>query len=214
MLPLSPSIGMLELMLVLVAGVSLELALTRWLTRHAPGHARRVRLWHGLGAPLLCSAVIVAAVFGAYPALFGFRAAPALPMLMDEGATLVGGLLLVAICLARLLAPLLPTALRSGLLDSMQAMGASALVFSWFASDVGAGSAHPWPGALGALSLLGLACLLPPLASGLGADLGARLDARRGGRGLEQWFGQAMGMVAVAPIVILYGYLLGMQLGM
>ncbi|MBK6660328.1 MAG: hypothetical protein IPG43_20295 [Proteobacteria bacterium] len=209
MLPLSPSTGMLELMLVLVAGVSFEL----WLARRVASRPMLTRLWLGLGAPLLRSAMIVGAVLVAYPALFGFRAAPTLATLMHEGAAR-GGLWLIALCAARLLVPLPLSSSRTGLVDALQGVGAAALLFVGFSRHVGALSASPWPGALGAMALFGLCWLLPALAAGLGHDMGARFDARRGTRGLDQWLGQAMGMVAVAPVVMLYGYLLGTQLAM
>ncbi|MCC6709781.1 MAG: hypothetical protein IT492_19685 [Gammaproteobacteria bacterium] len=213
MLPLSPSIGMLDLMAVLVAGVCLELWLTRRLARLAHDHPRMPGLWQRLGAPLWRGAVIVTAVLFAYPALFGFRAAPSFDTLMPADA-LRGGAWLLAVLLARVVAPMLLPSARPGLLDALQGMGAVALLFAWFADYLGAVSASLWPGLLGALALLGLSSLLPALAAGLGQDFGARLDARRNGKGLAQLFGHAMGMVAVAPIVILYGYLLGMQLAM
>lgn len=213
MLPLSPSTGMLELMAVLVLGVSLELWLASRLARLAHHHPRWPGLWQRLGAPLLRGAVIVAAVLFAYPALFGFRAAPSFYTLMPDD-TLRGGAWLGAVFLARLVAPMLLPSPRPGLLDAVQGMAAVALVFMWFADYLGAISASLWPGLLGALALAGLTALLPALAAGLGHDFGARLDARRNCTGLAQLFGHAMGMVAVAPIVILYGYLLGMQLAM
>ena len=115
---------------------------------------------------------------------------------------------------SRLLVPLPLSSSRTGLVDALQGVGAAALLFVGFSKHVGALSASPWPGALGAVALFGLCWLLPALAAGLGHDMGARFDARRGTRGLDQWLGQAMGMVAVAPVVMLYGYLLGTQLAM
>lgn len=214
MLPLSPSVGMLELMLVLVLGVSFELWLGGWLARLAYDNPAFPRLWDSVCAPLLRSAVIMAAVLVAYPALFGFRAAPSLMTLMPSDAAR-GGTLFGLIYLCRVLAPLVPPLrLRPGLLDAVQGMCAVAVVFAWFADYLGAVSASVWPGLLAALALCGMSMLLPALAAGLGRDFGAQLDSRYAVNGLDQLFGQTMGMVAVAPIVMFYGYLLGIQLSM
>lgn len=214
MLPLSPSVGMLELMLVLVLGVSFELWLGGRLARLVYHHPLFARVWHSVCAPLLRSAVIMAAVLSAYPALFGFRAAPSLMSLMPSEAAR-GGTLLGLVYLCRVVAPLVPPLrLRPGLLDAVQGMCAVAVVFAWFADYLGAVSASVWPGLLAALALLGMSALLPALAAGLGRDFGAHLDSRYRVNGLDQLFAQTMGMVAVAPIVMIYGYLLGTQLGM
>ena len=214
MLPLSPSVGMLELMLVLVLGVSLELWLGSWLARLACDNPVFPRVWDSVCAPLLRSAVIMAAVLAAYPALFGFRAAPALMSLMPSEAAR-GGTLFGLIYLGRVVAPLLPPLhMRPGMLDAVQGMCAVAVVFTWFADYLGAVSASVWPGLLSALTLFGMSVLLPALAAGLGRDFGAHLDSRYHFNGLDQLLGRALGMVAVAPIMMLYGYLLGMQLGM
>lgn len=201
-------------MLVLVLGVSFELWLGGWLARLACHNPAFPRMWDGFVAPLLRSAVIMAAVLSAYPALFGFRAAPSLMSLMPSEAAR-GGTLFGLVYLCRVVAPLVPPLrLRPGLLDAVQGMCAVAVVFAWFADYLGAVSASVWPGLLAALALLGMSALLPALAAGLGRDFGAYLDSRYRLNGLDQLFGRAMGMVAVAPIVMLYGYLLGMQLGM
>jgi hypothetical protein len=208
MLPLSPSIGLLELMLVLVLGASLELWLTARGTRReaGPGASRR---WSSVYAPLLRGSAIVAAVLWAYPALFGFRAAPSLRNLFASDAPrlalLLGLVVLLRLCTQRLAA----LRRRPGLVDSLQAMVAVAVVFEDFADYLGALSASAWPGLVAALALGGLSLLLPALASGLGRDLGAR-----GNSALAAWLDQALGMAAVAPIVMFYAYLLGTQLGM
>jgi hypothetical protein len=201
-------------MLVLVVGVGVELKLGPWLARLAGDKPRFGRAWQTLYAPLLRSAVIVGAVLGAYPALFGFRAAPALSTLfsveMGRSAILLG-----LVCLLRLLAPWL-AALRArpATLDAVQSLGAVAVVFVYYADYLGAVSASAWPGLLSALALGGLCTLLPALAAGLGRDFGARLGLRLDLNGLDECCAQGATMLAVAPLTMLYGYMLGDQLGM
>lgn len=201
-------------MLVLVLGVGVELKLGQWLARLAHDNPLFPRVWHGLYAPLLRSAVMVGAVLCAYPALFGFRAAPALGTLFPSEAAR-GGTLLGLVFLFRLLAPRLsPVRLRPATLDAAQSLCAVAVVFVWYADYLGAVSASAWPGWLSALALCGLCTLLPPLAAGLGRDFGTRLDLHFNLHGLDEYFAQGAAMLAVAPITMLYGYLLGTQLGM
>jgi len=209
MLPLSPSHGMLELMLALMLGVSLELSLTRRLIHPGQTRPRIARVWTLLCAPLLRGAVIVGAVLWTYPALFGFRVAPPLmPLLLSDGAS--HGALLCLVVLARLLVPLLaPLRRRPDVVDCAQGFAATALVFAAYADHLGALSATVWPGIVSVLALGGMSMLLPPLAAGLARDF-----ATRWGVGAAAWLGQLSGMAAVAPIVMLYGYLLGMQLAM
>ncbi len=201
-------------MLVLAVGVGVELKLGPWLARLASDKPRFGRAWQTLYAPLLRSAVIVGAVLGAYPALFGFRAAPALSTLfsveMGRSAILLG-----LVCLLRLLAPWL-AALRArpATLDAVQSLGAVAVVFVYYADYLGAVSASAWPGLLSALALGGLCTLLPALAAGLGRDFGARLGLRLDLNGLDECCAQGATMLAVAPLTMLYGYMLGDQLGM
>ncbi len=208
-LPLSPSISMLQLMLVLVLGVSLELSVTRGPRPRSNDETVSARLWTWLCAPLIRGAAIVGAVLWTYPAVFGFRAAPPLAQLLSaDGAR--GALLLGLVLLCRLFAPL-AAALRGrpGLIDCMQGMLAAAVVFGGFARYLGALSANAWPGVAAAIALLGMSVLLPALAAGLGRDFATRWSSAH-----AEWLGQTLGMAAVAPIVTLYGYLLGMQIAM
>ena len=55
--------------------------------------------------------------------------------------------------------------------------------------------------------------VMPALAAGLGHDFGARISEGRAMVGLAALCGNTMGMVAVAPIMMIYGYLLGLQIG-
>lgn len=201
-------------MLVLMVGVSLELWLTRRLAGLARGRSRSVRAWQGVGMSLWRGVVMMAAVLVTYPALFGFRAAPPLATLVP-GEAARGAALLGLVVLGRVLAPLLPALRkRPGMLDAVQGMGVAAVLFTSYADYLGALSVSVWPGLLAAVALAALSALLPALAAGLGRDFGAGLDARRGSSGLAPLFGETMGMAAVAPIVMLYGYLLGMQLAL
>ena len=201
-------------MLVLVSGVGVELKLGQWLTRLASDKARFTRVWHRLYAPLLRTAVIVGAVLWAYPALFGFRAAPALSTLFGVDMAR-SGILFGLVFLLRLLAPwLAPLRARPATLDAAQSLGAVAVVFMCYAGYLGAVSASAWPGLLSALALGGLCTLLPALAAGLGRDFGARLGLRLDLKGLDEYCAQGATMLAIAPLTMLYGYLLGDQLGM
>ena len=213
MLPLSPAVGMFQLMLVLVLGVALELWLEMRLARLLHNNPSFTRLWHSLCAPLLRSALIVAAVLLAYPALFGFRAGPPLATLLTADSACFGTLFgLVFLC--RICAPLLSAVrARPGLLDAVQGLLAVALMFVWFADYLGALSVSLWPGLAAGAALAGLCMVMPSLAASLGHDFGARWDQRCATIGLDQLFGKIMGMVAVAPIMTLYGYLLGLQIG-
>ena len=197
-------------MLVLVPGVMFEL----WLAARLAALAAHRPHIAEIGRSLWRSAVVMAAVLLAYPALFGFRAAPALIILLPGNVLQgVGALTLVFLC--RVLASLVPALrVRTGMLDTLQGMAAVAVLFAWYSHYLGALSTSVWPGLLAALALWGLSVLMPALAAGLGRDFGAGLAARFGIASLEPLCGQAMGMAAVAPIVMLYGYLLGMQLAM
>ena len=95
------------------------------------------------------------------------------------------------------------------LLDCAQGCAATALLFTTYADYLGALSATAWPGIPSALALVGMSVLLPGLASGLARDFGARWGA-----GVADCLAELCGMAAVAPIVLLYAYLLGMQLAM
>ncbi len=213
MLPLSPSIGMFQLMLVLVLGVAMELWLETRLARALHDNPAFPRLWHSLCAPLLRSALIVAAVLLAYPALFGFRAGPSLATLLPADSARFGTLL-AGVFACRVLAPLLPPVrARPALLDALQGLLAVAVMFVWFADYLGAVSVSLWPGFTAGAALGALCMVLPSLAAGLGHDFGARWDQRCATVGLDQLFGKTMGMVAVAPIMTIYGYLLGLQIG-
>jgi hypothetical protein len=213
MLPLSPATGMFQLMFVLVLGVAIELWLEDRLTRLLRTNPAFPWLWQTLCAPLLRSALLVGGALFAYPALFGFRNAPALGNLLpSEGARF--GTLLALVFLARFIVPrVLRLSDRPAVLDAMQGLIAVAVIFSWFADYLGAVSVSLWPGVVASLALLGLCMVMPSLATGLGHDFGARCDQHWATLGLDQLFGKAMGMVAVAPIMTLYGYLLGSQLG-
>ena len=113
------------------------------------------------------------------------------------------------------LAPwLAPLRARPATLDAAQSLGAVAVVFMCYAGYLGAVSASAWPGLLSALALGGLCTLLPALAAGLGRDFGARLGLRLDLKGLDEYCAQGATMLAIAPLTMLYGYLLGDQLGM
>ena len=209
-LPLPPSIGMLQMMLVLVLGVMLELSVTRSLRPRANDETKAAaRLWTWPCAPLLRGIVIVSAVLWTYPALFGFRVAPPLAQLLPaDGAR--GALLLGLVLFGRLLAPLIAAlGRRPALVDCLQGMLAVAVVFEGFAKYLGALSASVWPGLAAVIALVAMSVLLPALAAGLGRDFATRWSS-----GLAEWLGQSLAMAAVAAIVTLYGYLLGMQVGM
>ena len=213
MLPISPATGMFQLMLVLVFGVALELWLEERLSRAMHANPAFPWLWRELCAPLLRSALVVGGALFAYPALFGFRSAPSLTTLLPANSARFGTLLAM-VFLARFIAPrLLRLRGRPGMLDALQGLIAVAVIFSWFAEYLGAVSVSLWPGIAASLALLGLCFVMPSLAAGLGHDFGARCDLRCATVGLDQFFGKAMGMVAVAPIMTFYGYLLGLQIG-
>lgn len=213
MLPLSPATGMFHLMLVLVLGVAMELWLETRLVRLLQTNPAFPWLWQTLCAPLLRSALMVGGVLFAYPALFGFRTAPPITTLLPANSARFGTLLAL-VFLARFIAPrVLRLQGRPGLLDAMQGLLAVAVIFTWFADYLGAVSVSLWPGIAASVALVGLCMVMPSLAAGLGHDFGARCDQRWATLGLDQLFGKAMGMVAVAPIMTFYGYLLGLQIG-
>ena len=213
MLPLSPTVGMGHLMLVLVTGVALERCLERCLAPRLRTQPAVARWWRRLGAPSLRSALIVSAVALAYPALFGLRAAPPLVALLANDRVSLGvslGLVFLARPLALRLAAVRA---RPGLLDALQGLFAVAVMFRWFAAYLGAASVSLWPGFAAAAVLAALCLVMPSLAAGLGYDFGARVVQDRALDTLAPLCGNAMGMIAVAPIMMIYGYLLGLQIG-
>ena len=213
MLAVSPSLAMLQLMLVLLLGVALEQWLDAGLAQRLRGRPVLLWSWDHIGAPLLHASVMVGAVLFAFPALFGLRAAPPLAELMPADSARFGTLLGAAF-LAHLCAPLVPLLKsRVGLLSAAQGLITVSFLFVWLAGYLGAGGASCWPGVAGAAALLGLSMIAPALAAALGADLGARCDRRFKTRGLSRLLGSAMEMLGLAPILTLYGYLLGLQLG-
>lgn len=213
MLPLSPATGMLQLMFALVLGVAAELWLQARLARLLHTNPAFPWLWQELCAPMLRSALMVGGAIFAYPALFGLRSAPSLGSLLPADSARFGTLLAL-VFLSRFIAPrVLRLRDRPGMFDAMQGLLAVAVLFAWFADYLGAVSVSLWPGIAAGLALLGLCMVMPSLAAGLGHDFGARCDLRWATLGFDQLFGKAMSMVAIAPIMTFYGYLLGLQIG-
>lgn len=168
--------------------------------------------WEHLLAPALRAAIITGFVLVAYPALFGVRVAPPLANLLDAGSarvnTLIGLLFVVS-----LLLPLSQVVVqRSALLVPLQGLIATAFVFAWYADYLGVTTATLWPGSLRALLLAALMVFAHRAATAVAQRLGQILDARLATQGAERLVLNSAELLAQAPVMLLYGYVLGQQI--
>ncbi|MEX2482872.1 MAG: hypothetical protein WD928_18605 [Gammaproteobacteria bacterium] len=199
-------------LLLLLGGSLLELPLEYQITQRVSPNPAIDWFWEYLGAPLLRALLIVGFVLVAYPVLFGLRDAPTIVVLLSQGSLRLTNLVNVAFVLSLLL-PLLPSLHRRlGLVLAIQGVVATAMVFGWYASWLGAHSIGPWPGFAPAAVVCGVALVVHHAAAPMGQALGHFLDDRCGTQGLDRIVPHAVALVAQAPTVLIYGYALGQQL--
>lgn len=199
-------------LLLLFGGGLLELPLEYQVTRRLSPHPAIDWLWEYVGAPLLRALLIVGFVLVAYPALFGLRDAPGIGVLLSQGSLRLTNLVNVAFILSLLLPLLAPLHRRLGLVLVIQGVVATAMVFGWYASWLGAHSIGPWPGFAPAALVCGIAFVAHHSAAHLGQSLGHLLDERCGTHGFDHIVPHALALVAQAPTILIYGYALGQQL--
>ena len=152
-----------------------------------------IRLWRAM--------VIANAILLAYPNLFGLNAAPPI-------TDLLGGLAnarVLACGAAFVCSVLLVTVMRSDAyrvaIEAVQSIALTAALFELFVSDLGATSARAWPGLAAALPVIVVMLLTPQLAAAISRQLESRPLLQ-----------SALSLVAQAPVVLTYGYVLGQQI--
>lgn len=213
MLPVSPTVALVELTLALAVGAALEHWLTARLVRPLDGEPAHGWLWEHLGAPLLAAATLVCAALLAYPALFGLREAIGLDQLVFADPRRFGTVLGVVFLCGAIAARVPPLARRAPAVHTVQGFIAVGWLFNWFRDELGAVSASAWPGTGAGIALLVLGLLVPRLALGLGREFGLLLESRLRVNGLAVAAGGLYACIAIAALLTLYGYLLGQQVG-
>jgi hypothetical protein len=162
--------------------------------------------------PFARAAVIVTFVLLAYPALFGLRYAPEIARLLAEESLRLNNLLGI-LFLSTLLLPLLPPfTKRTELIVPLQGVIATAAVFTWYTDYLGATSASVWPGLPSALLIAAIIVFGHRLAAHTGRRLGHALDVAFHTTGFDRVVPNAMELLAQAPIILIYGYVLGRQI--
>ena len=206
----SPGV-LLALLLFVAAGIA-EPVLEYVLKRRLHGNAAFDWSWDRLIAPCLRAALIVAFVICAYPALFGVHQAPGVHQLLADDTLRLNNLIGI-LFLCTLLCPLLPVFHQhAGLLLSLQSVIATAVVFGWFTHYLGATAASAWPGLGPAAVLLGVIVVGNQIAGMLARELGTSLDSAFDTEGLDRITLNVMELLAQAPVILVYGYALGMQI--
>lgn len=214
-MPLAEAFGSSDILLgllLLLGGALLELPLEYQVTQRLSPNRVIDWLWEYVGAPLLRALLIVGFVLVAYPVLFGLRDAPTIAVLLSQGSLRLTNLVNVAFMLSLLLPLLAPFQRRLGLVLAIQGVVATAMVFDWYASWIGAHSIGPWPGFAPAVMVCGVAFVVHYAAAPMGQALGHFLDDRCGTRGLDRIVPHAVALVAQTPTILVYGYALGQQL--
>lgn len=167
--------------------------------------------WERLLGPLARALIACGFVLIAYPALFAIRSAPAISELA-VGATLAAYSPLVFALFVSLLLPMFKTiAERAFFLSALQAIIATALLFSIYSLDLGATSARIWPGLSAALIIVLLMIVGHRLALELARALGPAIDRRwrtdNAARAVLHWTAP----LVQTPAILLYGFVLGQQ---
>ena len=167
---------------------------------------------HHLLTPFVRAAVIMAFVFLAYPSLFGLRHAPEIGRLLaDESLRLNNLLGILFVC--TLLLPLFPPfRKRTELIVPLQGIIATGAVFTWYTEYLGATAATVWPGLATALLIVCIVVFGHRLAARSGQRLGEVLDRTFNTTGFDRVVPNAMELLIQAPVILIYGYVLGRQI--
>lgn len=198
--------------LLLIAGGVTEPWLEYRLTRIKTGGVLLESGWQRIFGPLLRAALMAWFVLLAYPALFGVRVAPTLGTLLDEGVMRMSGMLNVLFMLSLILPALVPLLRRPGLMVPVQGLVATAIVFSWFTTWLGATSASWWPGSVAAAAIVLMVILAHRLAVESGEVLGRWIDHRFAVSGFVRIMPGVTELVFQTPAVLYYGLVIGRQL--
>lgn len=201
----------LALVFLAMAAVA-ELFLEHALKCRMPDHRVLHWYWEHILAPVARSAIMIGFVLIAYPALYGLRDAPAFALLFagDQGRVVS---MTNSVFVCSLLLPLLPGfERRAGGVLLVQGLVATAMVFGWYTAYIGAANANAWPGASAAITVAVLAWLGHRLSRMIGTRVGHYLDEALHTEGFDHIAPAMAALLGQAPTILVYGYLLGLQI--
>ena len=193
---------LLALGFFVIAGAA-ESCIEHGLNRALDGNHAFHWSWEHLLAPLMRATIIVVFVLVAYPSLFGVQHAPPLTELLGRDALRFGNLLGMVFVVTLILPTFAVIYRHAELLMPAQGLIATAVVFDWFTDYLGATAASPWPGT-GPAALLMLLILFGHRA--------ALFSGRVLGKTLDRIVVNSAELAAQAPVILVYGYGLGIQL--
>jgi len=170
--------------------------------------------WDYFFAPLLRATAIVLFVYVAYPALFGINVAPTIQELAASAngkpSNLLGVMFLVG-----LLLPLIPALNRHPeFVLPIQGALATAYIFAWLTNHLHITAASIWPGGDIFLLMVLSSYLGHRIARRFGEYIGQKLDTAFNTVGLKAVGQHIIELLVQIPVILTYGYGLGMQLAM
>ena len=168
--------------------------------------------WDNIATPLLRTFLILLFLLLAYPIIFAFKDAPHILTLL-KAEDLRINYLINLIFVVTILFPLIPVlGKRQELILPMQAITASAMLFSWLASELGVTDIRYLPGLYSLVTIVALAFLSYWLAQKIAHYFGHTIDEKLNVKDSGTLLSRALILFMQSPAILVYCSALGRQL--
>jgi len=168
--------------------------------------------WDNIAAPLLRTFLIILFLLLAYPIIFSIKDAPHILILL-KAEDLRINYLINLIFVVTILFPLIPVIGKwEQLILPIQSITASAMLFSWLASDLGVTDIHYLPDLFSLFIIIGLAFLSYWLAQKIAHFFGNAIDEKLNIKDSGTLLSRALILFMQSPAILVYCSALGRQL--
>jgi hypothetical protein len=176
------------------------------------GGALSLWCWDNIAAPLLRTFLILFFLLLAYPIIFAVKDSPHILALL-KAEDLRINYLINLIFVVTILFPLIPIlGKREELILPIQAITASAMLFSWLASELGVADIRYLPGLYSLLTIVALAFLTYWLAQKIAHYFGDAIDEKLNLKDSGTLLSRALILFMQSPAIAVYCSALGRQL--